>query len=44
MDEQNQNLPIFEIKLWFSKMKKKFPKFNNCKNHQISIIDKLKTK
>ena len=23
MDEQNQNLPIFGIKLWFSKMKKK---------------------
>ena len=45
MDEQNQNLPIFEIKLWFSKLKKKFqkyPKLYNFENHQISIIDKLK--
>ena len=45
MDEQNQNLPIFEIKLKFSKLKKKFqkfPKFYNFENHQISIIDKLK--
>ena len=24
MHEQNQNLPIFGIKLWFSKLKKKF--------------------
>ena len=23
MDEQNQNLPIFGIKLWFSELKKK---------------------
>ena len=43
-DEQNQNLPIFGIKFWFSKSKKKirkFPKFYNFENHQISIIDKL---
>ena len=33
MDEQNQNLPIVWIKLWFSELKK---------NSQISIIDKLK--
>ena len=33
MDELNQNLPIFGIKLWFSKLKKKF---------HIFIIDKLK--
>ena len=26
MDEQNQNLPIFGIKLWFSELKKKIPK------------------
>ena len=35
MDEQNQNLPIFGIKLWFSKLKKKnpkIPKFYNFKN------------
>ena len=45
MDEQNQNLPIFGIKLWFSKLKKKiqkFPKFHNFENHQISIISKQK--
>ena len=45
MDEQNQNLPFFGIKLWFSKLKKKFqkfPKFYNFKNHRISIIDKLR--
>ena len=44
IDEQNQNLPIFGIKFWFSKLKKKiqkFPKFYNFENHQISIIDKL---
>ena len=41
MDEQNQNLPIFGIKLWFAKLKKN-PKFYNFENHQISIIDKLK--
>ena len=28
MDEQNQNLPIFGIKLWFSKLKKKIPKIS----------------
>ena len=27
MDEQNQNLPIFGIKLWLSELKKKFPNF-----------------
>ena len=43
MDEQNQNMPIFGIKLWFSKLKKN-PKFYNFKNHQISIIDKPKKK
>ena len=43
MDEQNQNLPIFGINLWFSKLKKNL-KFYNFENHQISIIDKLKRK
>ena len=45
MDKQNQNFPIFGIKLWFSKLEKKFqkfPKFYNFENHQISGIDKLK--
>ena len=45
MDEQKQNLPIFEIKLWFSKLNKKFqkfPKFYNFENHSIFIIDKFK--
>ena len=41
MDEQNQNLLIFGIKLWFSKLKKN-SKLYNFENHQISIIDKLK--
>ena len=31
MDEQKQNLPIFGIKLWFSKLKKKFPSFRISK-------------
>ena len=31
MDEQNQNLPILGIKLWFSKLKKKFPYFKISK-------------
>ena len=39
MNEQNQNLPIFGIKLWFSKLKKKNPKFslltNSKKNNQF---------
>ena len=39
MDEQNQNLPIFGIKLWFSKLKKKFRKIS-----QIFIIDEFKKK
>ena len=49
MDEQNQNLPIFGIKLWFSKLKKnsqilKFRKSSNFpywqiqKNNQSSEI------
>ena len=50
MDEQNQNLPIFGIKLWFSKLKKKIPNFtiskiikfplltNSKKNNQSSEI------
>ena len=31
MDEQNQNLPIFGIELWFSKLKKKIPNFTISK-------------
>ena len=45
MDEQNQNLPIFGIKLWCSRLKKKFqkfPKFYNIENYRTSIIEKLK--
>ena len=50
MDEQNQSLPIFGIKLWFSELKKKFPNFkiskiikfplltNSKKNNQSSEI------
>ena len=44
MDEQNENLSIFGIKLWFSKLKKKNCKLYNFENHQISIIDRLKKK
>ena len=44
MDEQNQSLPTFGIKLSFSKLEKKNPKFYNFENHQTSIIDKLKKK
>ena len=47
MDEQNRNLPIYGIKLWFSKLKKKFQKFAkfyNFENHRSFIIDKLKKK
>ena len=43
MDEQNQNLTTFGIKLWFSKLKKN-PQFYNFENHQISVIDKVKKK
>ena len=50
IDKQNQNLPIFAIKLWFSKLKKKLKNFkiskvmnfplltNSKKNNQSSEI------
>ena len=44
VDKQNQNLPIFGVKFWFSKLKKRIPKIPQIlqfQNHQISIIDKL---
>ena len=42
MDEQNQNLPIFEIKLWFSKLKKNFQilKFRKSSNFHYWQIQK----
>ena len=51
MDEQKQNLPIFGIKLWFSKLKKKFTNFeiskilnfllltNSKKNQSSEIVE-----
>ena len=38
MDEQNQNLPIFGIKLWFSKLKKKIA---NDQSSEIVEFQKL---
>ena len=46
-DKQNQNLPIFRIKLCFFRLKKKFrkiSKFYNFENYRIFIIAKLKKK
>ena len=42
MDEQNQNLPIFGIKLWFSELKKKpkFPLLPNSKK-RIKVLKLL---
>ena len=47
MDEQFQNLPIFGINFWFSKLVKKFqkvPKFYNFENYQISIPENSKNR
>ena len=41
MEEQNQNLPIFGIKLWFSKLKKN-SQILIFRKSSISIIDELK--
>ena len=38
MDKKNQNLPIFGIKLWFSKLKKKFPHFKISKIIKFSLL------
>ena len=40
-DEQNQNLPIFGIKLWFSRLKKNskhFPNFTISKIIEFSLL------
>ena len=42
MDEQNQNLPIFRIKLWFSKLKKKFPNFKIPKIIKFPLLTNSK--
>ena len=54
IDEQNQNLPIFGITLWFSKLERKLPNFkiskiiniplltNSNKNNQSSEIVEFK--
>ena len=42
MDEQNQNLPIFGIKLWFSKLKKKIPYFTISKIIKFPLLTNSK--
>ena len=45
MDEQNRNLPIFEIELWFSELKKNsknFPNFTISKIIKFSLLTNLK--
>ena len=43
MDEQNQNLLIFGIKLWFSKLKKKkFPNFKISKIIKFPLLTNSK--
>ena len=42
MDEQNQNLPIFGIKLWFSKLTKKFPNFKISKIIEFPLLTNSK--
>ena len=42
MDEQNQNLPIFGIKLWFSKLKKKFTNFKISKIIKFPLLTNSK--
>ena len=44
MDEQNQNLPIFEIKLWVSKLKKKIPNFIISKSIKFPLLTNSKKK
>ena len=44
IDEQNQNLPIFGIKLWFSKLKKKFPNFTISKIIKFPLLTNSKKK
>ena len=42
MDEQNQNFPIFGIKLWFSKLKKKIQNFTISKIIKFPLLTNLK--
>ena len=42
MDEQNQNFPIFGIKLWFSKLQKKFPNFKISKIIKFLLLTNSK--
>ena len=42
MDKQNQNLPIFGIKLWFSELKKKFLNFKISKIIKFPLLIKSK--
>ena len=42
IDEKNQNFPIFGIKLWFSRLKKKFPNFKISKNIKFTLLTNSK--
>ena len=42
MDEQNQNWPMFGIKLWFSELKKKFPNFKISKIIKFPLLTNSK--
>ena len=42
MYEQNQNFRIFGMKLWFSKLKKKFPNFNISKIIKFPLVTNSK--
>ena len=44
MDEENQNLSIFGIKLWFSKLKKKFTNLTISKVIKFPLLTNSKKK
>ena len=47
MDQQNQNLAIFEIKLWFSRLKKNsknFPNFTILKINEFPLLTNSRKK
>ena len=44
MDEQNQNFTTFGIKLWFSKLQKKFPNFKISKIIKFLLLKNSKKK
>ena len=42
MDEQNQNFPIFRIKLWFFKLQKKIPNLKISKIIKFLLLTNTK--